>query len=612
MRIGIVAVHGVIPQIRYGFQDEVATQMTGALNAQKNGYTWAWTVILPCNGTANPTDIPTISRVHRAGDNPSDPQHDFFDVHEAFWSPIDKGRTTFASIVGWLLKTVFSPFNSFARYREAPLKVIWDIAYVLLAAVTAAFLMLFAAMQSANAMRYVLCNVHNGQNVSPVQVVCPAPTPPTLSIFLHLVPTVFHAETWRMMFDWDTLFAMGALLLSPLNFVKVLPPTVIVALLCGFVGVYLGWQAFRALWFLVKGIVQARHDLLSIASRLVAITLLITWAFLFIFAELHMTSYRIAFQQIGLLLIIAVVAFDFGRLYLAWFVTNFFGDVQIYTTRDQNSKFFALRELILQKVESVILNVTTASPAGVAYDRIYILAHSLGSTIAMDALLRLYDITKAPSVLTTSPALNQADWLRIRAFVTFGTALEKTKYFFNAWAATRSQEWEQWNDEVYGGVFTAERSALAWQDASYGIYWQNSWFFSDFVSDAITTYRSFLLPGETLADRASSRASAKAASPAGRPILARRVAENRSTFGPWPRHIETHTWYLEHPWFWHPANPGDFATIDVLTSGLAPSSPKAPFSGATLMMNPIAPRMPPRGSAVAPWKTGAFRSWHVE
>ena len=607
MRIGVVAVHGVIPQIRFGFQDEVATRLVRALKAQKNGHDWKWTVVLPRNGDANATDIPTISRVHRVDDNPTSPQHDFFDVHEAFWSPIDKGRTSFASIAGWLLKTVFAPFNTFARYREWPLKVTWDIAYVLLATAIAVFLMLFAAMQAANGMRYLLCKIGNAQGATLPHIVCPAPTPPTFPTLFHQILSIFHAETWRTMFDWNTLFAMSALLLSPVNFVKALTPTATVALVCGLIGSYLAWQAFRSLWFVLKGIIQGRHDRLSIASRLIAIALLVASASFFICAE-----WNTIVQGVGLYLIASVVAFDFGRSYLAWFVTNFFGDVQIYTTRDQNSNFFALREAILQKVESVILNVTTESPAGIAYDRIYILAHSLGSTIAMDALLRLYDITKAPSPSGTPSALDQKDWLRIRAFVTFGTALEKTKYFFNAWAATASQEWEQWNDEIYGGVFTAERSTLAWKDASYGIYWQNSWFFSDFVSDSITTYRSFLLPGETLAERANARASARAADPGGKPLLARVLAENRARFGPWPQHIQTHTWYLEHQWFWHPTKPGDFATIDVLTSGLASLSPNFPFARAALTINTAPPSMPPRATPVSNWEASTFKSWHIE
>jgi len=159
MRIGIVAVHGVIPQLRFGFQDEVAAQLTEALNAPSQEPAWTWTVVLPSNGAANAANVPTISRVHQVHDDPAHPASDFFDVHEAFWSPIDKGKTTFASICAWLLKTVFAPLNSFARYREHPLKVCWDLGYVLLAFAIAVFLLLFAAMQSANGMLYVLCQV---------------------------------------------------------------------------------------------------------------------------------------------------------------------------------------------------------------------------------------------------------------------------------------------------------------------------------------------------------------------------------------------------------------------------------------------------------------------
>ena len=588
MRIGIVAVHGVIPQLRFGFQDEVAAQLTEALNAPSQEPAWTWTVVLPSNGAANAANVPTISRVHQVHDDPAHPASDFFDVHEAFWSPIDKGKTTFASICAWLLKTVFAPLNSFARYREHPLKVCWDLGYVLLAFAIAVFLLLFAAMQSANGMLYVLCQVqvpHAAALKDFAAMRCPA--------------------VWAHGFDWSVLFGMASLLLNPLEFAKLIGPGVIAGLVFGLIGTYLWWQAIRSLWFLVKGIVQGRGDVLAVVSRLVAIALLTAAGGILVYFEWHTPVAGSALRSTGLLMIVSIAAFDFGRSYLAWFVTNFFGDVQIYTTNNQNSEFYALREAILQKVEDVIVNVAAKSPAGAPYDRVYVLAHSLGSTIAMDALIRLYDVVKAPvPPLGVAPTLGWSDWLRIRGFVTFGTALEKTKYFFNAWSATPSQGWEQWNDDIYGGLFTADRSSLDSPDASFGIYWLNSWFFSDFVSDEITTYRSFLLPGETLADAVNARDDARALAASGQAVLARCVADNRHRFGPWPRHIETHTWYLEHPWFWHASTRTDFATLDVLTSG-TPLARKAVRAAR-------APAMPSRGHAVGRWEAATFKQWHVE
>ncbi|HZT11617.1 MAG TPA: hypothetical protein VFA29_02370, partial [Candidatus Baltobacteraceae bacterium] len=296
MRIGIVAVHGVIPQLRFGFQDEVATRLTGALNASLQEAAWTWTVVLPSNGAANTANVPTISRVHQVHDDPANPASEFFDVHEAFWSPIDKGKTSFASICAWLLKTVFAPLNSFARYRERPLKVCWDLGYVLLAFAVAVFLLLFAAMESANGMLYVLCQVqvpHAGKLKDFGAMPCPA--------------------AWAHTFDWSVLFGMASLLLNPLAFAKLIGPGVIAGLVFGLIGTYLWWQAIRSLWFLVKGIVQGRGDLLAVVSRLVAIALLTAAGGILVYCEWRTPVAGAALRETGLLMIVSIAAFDFGR-----------------------------------------------------------------------------------------------------------------------------------------------------------------------------------------------------------------------------------------------------------------------------------------------------------
>ncbi|MGB8519130.1 MAG: hypothetical protein WCD38_03090, partial [Candidatus Tumulicola sp.] len=47
------------------------------------------------------------------------------------------------------------------------------------------------------------------------------------------------------------------------------------------------------------------------------------------------------------------------------------------------------------------------------YDRVVVAAHSLGSTIGMDALLSIHELTQEGGVTSEQ-------WNRLRAFVTFG------------------------------------------------------------------------------------------------------------------------------------------------------------------------------------------------
>jgi hypothetical protein len=152
------------------------------------------------------------------------------------------------------------------------------------------------------------------------------------------------------------------------------------------------------------------------------------------------------------------------------FLAQFFGDVQIYRTHDENATFYALRRQILELVERTIVETIKAE-----YDRVYVFAHRLGSTIGLDALVRIYN-------LRIETGVEEEHWRRIRGFVTFGTALEKTRYFIDAYGQSLSASLEEWQDDYYGVVFTPHEMVLTQSnDIAEGIYWENYWYFWDFI-----------------------------------------------------------------------------------------------------------------------------------
>lgn len=248
---------------------------------------------------------------------------------------------------------------------------------------------------------------------------------------------------------------------------------------------------------------------------------------------------------VSLCLIASALGFELGKVMFSNFLAGFLGDVQIYCTRDQNADFFALRTQILQLVESVILHTIRRR-----YQRVHILAHSLSSTIAMDALMRIYEAKQEGTVL-------DHQWQRIRGFLSFGTSLEKMKFFFNVMNPGRSASYDQWRGDFYGSMFTTEKAALyAVNSANRGIYWANYWYFFDFISDRITTYTSFLRPldgGPRSAKRA--RAVIKARLSQGKEALPKPVARNRVSlrFPPPRTRFILHGEYLDSDWFWKAA-----------------------------------------------------------
>jgi pimeloyl-ACP methyl ester carboxylesterase len=564
MKVAIVAAHGVIPQVRYGFQDQVGLALCGALNkhAEDNKLVERWTasvVFEPVDpAVTDPLDAqkPTVVRVHQTTDDADDPEKDVFDVHEAYWSPIDKGKTNAAAVGAWLLRTIFLPFNDTARHEGAPQKAAWDIGFIvgaiLLGVAFFALAVLFIGWSVGAMTGALACATGTAGpqiDCARVQMLVLQPTFPFV----------------------DADYAKGLqIALNPALLIQDLRPLAVIVLLAGAVGGYLLAQAIRAAASILKNWSLLAAIPIQLLSR-IAWTLAVAAigaALVTICARSHV-EYGVQLGAPAIGFVAALLAFDAGRGLALWFIAAFFGDVQIYTTRDENSAFFAIREAILDLVTRTILAVVRVPKGATPYDRVYVFAHSLGSTISMDALLRLFNLHREGGI-------TDDEWTRIRAFVTFGTSLEKTRYFTDAWSPTLSQQYQEWRDDIYGTVFTPDPASLEGpQSVDTGIFWLNCWYFTDFVADEIRSYRSVLLPGEKLSQAATrrvdvaKRATTEAIDPG------KIDAQNRPLRGKFslvPPHVVTHGDYLGDPQFWRktPAEGAEaIGVLDVVLSGQA-------------------------------------------
>jgi len=189
-----------------------------------------------------------------------------------------------------------------------------------------------------------------------------------------------------------------------------------------------------------------------------------------------------------LILVLAAVSLALLGYRLAHdFFVNRIGDIQIYSTSDSNTPYAWYRERIIAIALRSLRRVLNLRHDGKPlYDRVYVFGHSLGSTIAMDALIRLQQAVEAGDV-------DEADWQRIAAFVTFGTALEKTRFFFGVGDTALAASYDQWRDDVHGRIFTGDPAVLrASRDGNlpHTIFWGNYWYLRDVVANEVTTYRS--------------------------------------------------------------------------------------------------------------------------
>ena len=110
------------------------------------------------------------------------------------------------------------------------------------------------------------------------------------------------------------------------------------------------------------------------------------------------------------------------------FMLGFIGDIAIYTTTDQKSKFYQLRQQILANSQSFVEDILFKNQ----YDRVIIAGHSLGSVIAYDTLNRLnIKVNLDPQAFTT---IN-----KLTGLITFGSPLDKIAFFFRETA--RNEEY---------------------------------------------------------------------------------------------------------------------------------------------------------------------------
>lgn len=523
-RVAVVVVHGVAPHPRYEFQDQVAGMLRDRFNSVDDSAgsdAWVVDVVNPAE-TLKPGEDepqPTISRVHRANDTAVGSTRDVFDVIEAYWSPIDKGRTNWFYILRWILRSVFTPINTTARYIASWQKQVYDYLYI----------------GGALVLAFVLFAI-------------------SLSFVWQSLATILTITGLTRPASAGSLVER---LNANVNASGGIPIKIIVWLLVGVAGAYLLTQAAKAVVLLVLQRRTLYANRVAILHRVLSIAVL---ACIGIGLVYQMATAQFPDGRLGWVgsefLVIIFVTYELGRALLIDFLVGFFGDTQIYCTHDENSAFFDLRERIIDTaVDAARRAISPSANGGVCYDRVVILAHSLGATIAMDAIIRLYQLKEQGGIL-------HDDFRRIRSLITLGASLEKTKFFFDVATASQSQSFTQWRNDVYGSLFTDDVAVLGKRNAAdTGIFWVNYWYFEDPICNKIESYRSYLQLGEELSEANALRAERRFADGEyaagklgirGRIICRNEQGHKRIS----PFHPMLHSDYLYDDWFWLSSDAG--------------------------------------------------------
>ncbi len=512
VKTAVFAIHGISPIQRYSFADQFAEGFLGALNAAVPGgwkQTAYWPPVQPLT-TANGLRA-TSMRIFRTTTTADDPASPVFDVYEGYWSPLSKGKTNAASLLGWLLNVTFRAASATASIPATWKKLFWDLGYVgsllgvaVLLLVVAVLVAMKALVVFAASFGFASPGIASFVD-SPVQAALRLPVAAYVELFVNVAAAYVFVELLFLLRSAAQRAGDKSRLIAETAAGHRLHKKLIDAA---------SWHR----WAIAAAVV--------IEIVLVALALLIAW--MSTGDPLH------AAPAVGLF-VLAAGALRLARTGLDFVIENVLGDVQVYTTHDTTATLYGVREAIIATVAESLVGVLRAerAPNVPLYDRVHVAAHSLGTTIAVDILIRLRQMVQ-------EGAITPAQWSIVRSFTSFGTSLEKTRFLTDVRHPTPTAAFDQWQNDIYGNLFTKEPTVLAEPTNANGIFWTNIWYERDVVANEIVSYRSDVAAGADLSTFGA---------------VEREICENHELPTLWPVYAFIHSNYIGDGRFWQIVTP---------------------------------------------------------
>ena len=169
---------------------------------------------------------------------------------------------------------------------------------------------------------------------------------------------------------------------------------------------------------------------------------------------------------------VSAVLLAFGSIVgLNRFFRDYLGDVQLWTTYEETDEKYKKREEILALSQELLRHVLLDENC----DRIVIVAHSLGTTVALDTLLALGRHNRA----------RQAEGLpleKIHHFITMGSPIDKVHYFFESYRG-KYHRYNRVVEEIRGDIGSVPFA----KNRKPHIHWINFWDRADLVSSSLET-----------------------------------------------------------------------------------------------------------------------------
>ena len=176
-------------------------------------------------------------------------------------------------------------------------------------------------------------------------------------------------------------------------------------------------------------------------------------------------------------LVATVVPSLLSAIGITKFLEDYVGDVQQYVTYEETDRLYQRRKAVLEsgmrQLRHVLLDPLCK--------RVVVVAHSLGTAVAVDSLLGLWRFNRAAAA---SRATNdEVDLGKISHLLTYGSPVDKINYFF-AVSRSDSATYEDLVESLRGDIGTPPFSRTGRQPR---IHWINFWDKGDVISGPIET-----------------------------------------------------------------------------------------------------------------------------
>lgn len=367
-----------------------------------------------------------------------------FRFYEVYWAPVTAGGHSAFDVIRWLLRqiltpfaVVFSPWRERQRQRRASLHSLWEKmrhgGYGEFHATNFAQLLnKYNEFERLDSRRELVSG--SFADFKKFLKEANSDNPDRLILLIKLANLWF----WEYLFtELFTLFVLLSLGLS----------------------IFLG---FGGLLLLVTAVTDALTSLVPKLDKFTAsapIGKIFAWGALY--GREHLLEITLALVSV---------------LGIGSFLRNYLGDVQIWSTYQETDVNYQKRQEIIDKAVQLLKHVLADSKC----QRVVVIAHSLGTAIAIDALLDLGKFNRARK--TEAPMFGPIKLEKLDHVVTFGSPIDKIHYFFES-HADKHHRYNRVVDEVRGDIGEVPFA----KNRKPHIHWINFWDIGDVISGPLET-----------------------------------------------------------------------------------------------------------------------------